>query len=182
MLSVIMGRSGPFAGQSVVLGDARLTFGRKSDNDVVIVSVNASRLHAEIVMEDGAYVLHDCDSKNGTYVNDTRVTRHELLPGDTIRIGDETFLFETQEALETVMDLSQLALPSADPVVDPGVLRVTVTGGGPVGLAFALLLEEALPDGGPAPAPTGPWSGRTRHRATSAAGRSSPCRAGSTWH
>ncbi|WP_030229405.1 FHA domain-containing protein, partial [Streptomyces sp. NRRL WC-3626] len=145
MLSVIVGSSGPFTGQSVVLGDAPLTFGRKSDNDVVIVSVSASRLHAEIVTEDGAYVLHDRGSRNGTYVNEQRVTRHELTPGDTIRIGDETFLFETQEAVETVMDLSQLALPRADAAVDPGVLRVTVSGGGPVGLAFALLLESALP-------------------------------------
>ncbi|QFQ95664.1 FHA domain-containing protein [Streptomyces phaeolivaceus] len=145
MLSVIVGRSGPFAGQSVVLGDAPLTFGRKSDNDVVIVSVSASRFHAEIVTENGAYVLRDRDSRNGTYVNELRVTRHELTPGDTIRIGDETFLFETQEAVETVMDLSQLALPRADAAANPGVLRVTVSGGGPVGLAFALLLEDALP-------------------------------------
>ncbi|POX62827.1 FHA domain-containing protein [Streptomyces sp. Ru62] len=145
MLSVIVGRTGPFTGQSVVLGDAPLTFGRKSDNDVVIVSVSASRLHAEIVTENGTYVLHDRGSRNGTYVNEQRVIRHELTPGDTIRIGDESFLFETQEAVETVMDLSQLALPRADETVDPGVLRVTVTGGGPVGLAFALLLEEALP-------------------------------------
>ncbi|BFO19699.1 hypothetical protein SHKM778_60870 [Streptomyces sp. KM77-8] len=67
-----------------------------------------------------------------------------MAPGDTIRIGDETFLFETQEAVETVMDLSQMDLPRAGAVVDPGVLRVTVSGGGPVGLAFALLVEEAL--------------------------------------
>ncbi|MFG2886426.1 FHA domain-containing protein [Streptomyces sp. NPDC048297] len=145
MLSVIVGRTGPFTGQSVVLGDAPLTFGRKSDNDVVIVSVSASRMHAEIRKEDGAYVLHDLGSRNGTQVNDEQVTRHELTPGDTIRIGDETFLFETQEAVETVMDLSQFALPRADVAVAPDVLRVTVAGGGPVGLAFALLLEEALP-------------------------------------
>lgn len=144
MLSVIVGRTGPFTGQSVVLGDAPLTFGRKSDNDVIIVSVSASRFHAEIVAENGAYILHDRGSRNGTFVNEQRVERHQLAPGDTIRIGDETFLFETQEAVETVMDLSQMDLPRAGAVVDPGVLRVTVSGGGPVGLAFALLLEEAL--------------------------------------
>lgn len=145
MSSVIVGRTGPFAGQSVVLGDAPLRFGRKSDNDVVIVSSRASRLHAEIVTEDGAFVLYDRDSRNGTSVNDRRVTRHVLEHGDSIGIGDETFLFETQEALETVMDLSQLDLPRADAPASPGELRVTVTGGGPVGLAFALLLEHALP-------------------------------------
>ncbi|MFJ6392265.1 FHA domain-containing protein [Streptomyces sp. NPDC091972] len=144
MLSVIVGRTGPFTGQSVVLGEAPLTFGRKSDNDIIIVSVSASRFHAEIVADNGAYILHDRDSRNGTFVNERRVERHELSPGDTIRIGDETFLFETQEAVETVMDLSQMDLPRANAAVDPGVLRVTVTGGGPVGLAFALLLEEAL--------------------------------------
>lgn len=145
MSSVIVGRTGPFAGQSVVLGDAPLRFGRKSDNDVIIVSSRASRLHAEIVTEDGAFVLYDRDSRNGTFVNDRRVTRHVLEHGDSIGIGDETFLFETQEALETVMDLSQLDLPRADARANPGELRVTVTGGGPVGLAFALLLEHALP-------------------------------------
>lgn len=144
MLSVIVGRTGPFTGQSVVLGEAPLTFGRKSDNDVIIVSVSASRFHAEITAENGTYVLRDRGSRNGTYVNEQRVELHELTPGDTIRIGDETFLFETQEAVETVMDLSQMDLPRANAVVDPGVLRVTVSGGGPVGLAFALLLEEAL--------------------------------------
>lgn len=144
MTSVIVGRTGPFAGQSVVLGSAPLRFGRKSDNDVIIVSVSASRLHTEIVEEDGAFVLHD-RSRNGTFVNDQRVTRHVLVPGDSIRIGDETFLFETQEAVETVMDLSQLDLPRANASANPGELRVTVSGGGPVGLAFALLLENALP-------------------------------------
>ncbi|MFE2644196.1 FHA domain-containing protein [Streptomyces nigra] len=128
----------------MVLGEAPLTFGRKSDNDVIIVSVSASRFHAEIIADNGAYVLHDRGSRNGTFVNEQRVERATLTPGDTIRIGDETFLFETQEAVETVMDLSQMDLPRANSVVDPGVLRVTVTGGGPVGLAFALLLEEAL--------------------------------------
>ncbi|WP_405984503.1 FHA domain-containing protein [Streptomyces sp. NBC_00872] len=144
MSSVIVGRTGPFAGQSAVLGGAPLRFGRKSDNDVIIVSANASRLHAEILTEDGAYVLHDRNSRNGTFVNDRRITRHVLVPGDSIRIGDETFLFETQEALETVL-VSHLESPRADSPADPGELRVTVTGGGPVGLAFALLLENALP-------------------------------------
>ena len=154
-----------------------LRFGRKSDNDVVIVDTKASRLHAEIVVEDGSYVLHDRDSRNGTHVNEQRVTRHVLASGDVIRIGDETFRFETQEAMETVMDLSQADLPPA-PAADPGLLRVTVVGGGPVGLAFALLLEDALGATSPSPSTTaaGPagapgWSGRTRRRATSAASR-----------
>ncbi|MEU6311483.1 FHA domain-containing protein [Streptomyces sp. NPDC047014] len=146
MPSVIVGRTGPFTGQSVVLGDAPLTFGRKSDNGVVIVSPSASRLHAEIVAEDAGFVLYDRDSRNGTYVNDRRVVRHALRPDDLVRIGDETFLYEAQDSAETVVvNLSQLDLPRLSAPADPGVLRVTVTGGGPVGLAFALSLDAILP-------------------------------------
>ncbi|MFC8710579.1 FHA domain-containing protein [Streptomyces sp. NPDC057197] len=145
MSSVIVGRTGPFTGQSLVLGAAALRFGRKSDNDVVIVSASASRLHAEIVLEGDTHVLHDRASKNGTYVNEQRVERHALSAGDIIRIGEETFLFDTEEAMETVMALAPPDPPRAEPVAGPGELRVTVAGGGPVGLAFALLLEDALP-------------------------------------
>ncbi|MGW2292061.1 FHA domain-containing protein [Streptomyces phaeochromogenes] len=127
----------------MVLSAAPVTFGRKSDNDVVIVSVSASRLHAEIVEEDAGFVLYD-RSRNGTFVNDQRVTRHVLRANDRIRIGEETFLFESQDAVETVMDLSLLDMPRAEASADPGLLRVTITGGGPVGLAFALTLENML--------------------------------------
>ncbi|MFJ6755589.1 FHA domain-containing protein [Streptomyces sp. NPDC091273] len=144
MASVIVGSTGPFAGQSVVLDGEPVSFGRKSDNTVVIVSPSASRLHAEILTEDAGYVLYDRDSRNGTFVNDQRVTRHVLRPNDCIRIGDETFLYEAQDAMETVMDLSLLDVPRPS-AADPGTLRVTITGGGPVGLAFALALDEMLP-------------------------------------
>ncbi|MEU5599588.1 FHA domain-containing protein [Streptomyces sp. NPDC020298] len=143
MPSVIVGQTGPFTGQSVVLSATPLTFGRKSDSGVVIVSVSASRLHAEIVEEDAGFVLYD-RSRNGTFVNDQRVTRHVLRADDRIRIGEETFLFESQDAMETVMDLSLLDMPRAKASADPGLLRVTITGGGPVGLAFALTLENML--------------------------------------
>ncbi|GHJ37350.1 FHA domain-containing protein [Streptomyces sp. TS71-3] len=145
MSSVIIGQNGPFSGQSVVLDSAPLTFGRKSDNGVVIVSQKASRLHAEIVEEDAGFVLYDRNSRNGTFVNDERITRHVLRPDDCIRIGDETFLYASQDAMETVMDLSHLdEAPRGAASDDPTVLHVTVTGGGPVGLAFALTLENML--------------------------------------
>ncbi|MFG2475742.1 FHA domain-containing protein [Streptomyces fagopyri] len=143
MPSVIVGQTGPFTGQSAVLSSAPLTFGRKSDNDVVIVSVSASRLHAEILEEDAGFVLYD-RSRNGTFVNDQRITRHALRANDRIRIGEETFLFESQDAMETVMDLSLLDMPRTQASDDPEQLRVTITGGGPVGLAFALTLENML--------------------------------------
>ncbi|MFF2520047.1 FHA domain-containing protein [Streptomyces sp. NPDC058086] len=144
MPSVIVGRTGPFTGQSVILSSAPLTLGRKGDSGVVIVSPSASRLHAEIVAEDADFVLYDRNSRNGTFVNDQRITRHVLRPNDCIQIGEETFLFEAQDAMETIMDLSLLDVPRVNASVASDVLRVTITGGGPVGLAFALTLESML--------------------------------------
>ena len=66
-------------------------------------------------------------------MNGTSVTVHQLQPGDEIQIGDEVFRFESG------------AGPGATRLVPAqNVLRVIVTGGGPVGLSFALLLEDLM--------------------------------------
>ncbi|WP_431964512.1 FHA domain-containing protein [Actinacidiphila sp. bgisy160] len=134
------------AGERFGIGDKPLTFGRKAGNTVVIASVSVSRLHAEVRREGHGFVLYDRGSSNGTRVNGERVTSHVLQPGDEIAIGDETFGFEAADAMETILDLSLLEalMPPAEPAEPGPVLRVTVAGGGPVGLAFALLLEDLM--------------------------------------
>ncbi|MCK2220296.1 FHA domain-containing protein [Actinomadura sp. ATCC 31491] len=121
-----------------------MTFGRRSDSTVVIASGRASRAHAEVRPDGGRYVLHDLGSRNGTLVNGARVVTHVLRPGDVITIGDEVFGFETAaDEADTIMD--RQPAPAAARAVDPAqVLRVTISGGGPVGLAFALLLDQLM--------------------------------------
>ncbi|WUD71004.1 FHA domain-containing protein [Streptomyces sp. NBC_00510] len=142
----IVGRRGSLAGERFGIGDKPLTFGRKAGNTVVIASVSVSRLHAEVRREGHGFVLYDRASSNGTRVNGERVTSHVLQPGDEISIGDETFGFEAADAMETILDLSLLEalMPPAEPEEPGPVLKVTVAGGGPVGLAFALLLENLM--------------------------------------
>jgi pSer/pThr/pTyr-binding forkhead associated (FHA) protein len=49
-----------------------------------------SRRHAEIEREHGQYVLRDCGSRNGTFVNGQRISEpHILRDGDEIQIGLE---------------------------------------------------------------------------------------------
>lgn len=123
-----------------------ITFGRRDDNSVVIASGRASRFHAEVRHEAGGYVLYDRGSRNGTLVNGSRVKSHVLRPGDLITIGDETFCFEASTEMETIVDalVLQSFIKSAV-CVEPGqVLHVTISGGGPVGLSFALLLENLM--------------------------------------
>lgn len=54
---------------------------------VVLSDQFMSSKHAEIKAEGGTWVLRDLGSTNGTYVNDKRVDRHELVDNDFIRFG-----------------------------------------------------------------------------------------------
>ncbi|MGW4160096.1 FHA domain-containing protein [Streptomyces sp. NPDC004788] len=142
----LVGHQGSLAGQQFPIGATPLTLGRNSDNSVVITVGNVSRFHAEVRRERHGFVLYDSGSSNGTRVNGTRVTSHELRPGDLVEIGTETFRFEAADAMETILDLSVLGpvTPSEATLAAGPVLNVTVTGGGPVGLSFALLLESLM--------------------------------------
>ncbi|MEU2237254.1 FHA domain-containing protein [Streptomyces vietnamensis] len=142
----LVGHQGSLAGQQFPIGATPLTLGRNGDNSVVITVGNVSRFHAEVRRERHGFVLYDSGSSNGTRVNGTRVTSHELQPGDLIEIGTETFRFEAADAMETILDLSVLGpvAPSEATLAAGPVLNVTVTGGGPVGLSFALLLESLM--------------------------------------
>ena len=54
----------------------------------------ASREHAQLSIEDGSVVLRDL-SKNGTYVNDKRMTQpQKLRTNDRIRFHTQTYIFE----------------------------------------------------------------------------------------
>ena len=64
------------------------SLGRSPENDIVIVDDSVSRRHAVIDCQPDRLVLRDLDSKNGTFVNQVRLTRpHLLKSGDQIHIG-----------------------------------------------------------------------------------------------
>jgi len=68
----------------------KMVLGRDSTCDIAIQDRKASRIHAEIVFEDGKYFLIDKNSTNGSYVNGDRVTRQVLATGDVIILGSST--------------------------------------------------------------------------------------------
>ena len=75
-----------------------LRIGRASGNDLVLQDLNVSRSHASIVRRsDGLYVL-DAGGKNGTYVNDRRITEPALLrAGDRVRLGSTVLIVNGSE-------------------------------------------------------------------------------------
>lgn len=74
------------------------TIGREPGAHLSINDPTVSRRHAQIACIGQRYMLHDLDSKNGTFVNDTRLDPDEvwiLNPNDRIRFGKGmTFIFQ----------------------------------------------------------------------------------------
>lgn len=73
------------------------TMGRSSDNDVVVEDLYVSRRHCAILVHhDGSCVLHDTASKNGTYLNGSKIPGPTpLRAGDEIRICNKQYKFCT---------------------------------------------------------------------------------------
>jgi hypothetical protein len=138
----IVGLEGDLADVRFAIGEAPVTFGREEDNDVVITDPLASRWHAELQQEADGYVLADRHSSNGTWVNGAAITTQYLRSGDEIMIGDQKFRFEVSDPRATILRTGP-GTP-AEPVDPASVLRVIVSGGGPVGLTFALLLADLM--------------------------------------
>jgi len=90
------------------LGRKSITIGRGIDANVMIVDKLASRIHCGVSYKDGNYFLRDCDSRNGTFVNDSLIKVCRIKPGDRIRVGDMVFSVEASRRKGTVMVLREL--------------------------------------------------------------------------
>ena len=71
----------------VVLDKPAFTIGRRSANDLQLTGTDVSRDHAEILRNDGQYLVRDRGSRCGTYVNGAQVTEKRLSHGDRIQVG-----------------------------------------------------------------------------------------------
>jgi serine/threonine protein kinase len=78
----------------------KLYLGRSLENDIVLDTDAASRIHARIVLEgtalgmDNRYLVEDLNSNNGTYVNGLSIRNPYLLQDrDKIQIGDYVIEF-----------------------------------------------------------------------------------------
>ena len=85
---------GPRAGESVPLDASRpARLGRRDNNDIVLTDEKASGKHAEIVREDGGWVLRDLDSTNGTLMDGKSVREVALTSGDIFQVGKTRMCF-----------------------------------------------------------------------------------------
>jgi ribosomal protein S27E len=71
----------------------RTTIGRSPDCGIFLDDVTVSRRHAVLLERDGAHVIEDLGSLNGTYVNRRRIDSAELSDGDEVQIGKYRLTF-----------------------------------------------------------------------------------------
>lgn len=82
---------GPLVNTVIPLGTHQITLGRAPDSTLVIDDDYASSRHARLYPSDGAWIIEDLGSTNGTWIDRTRITSPTvLLPGVPVRIGRTT--------------------------------------------------------------------------------------------
>lgn len=87
------------AGIVHVLG-RRTSIGRTPDNDLRIEAEFISRHHAVVLVGAERTVVEDLNSTNGVFVNDVKVTRHELSEGDLVTIGQTSFRYVVKPGVD----------------------------------------------------------------------------------
>lgn len=86
--------SGETAGTSIPLLDAEYTVGRHRDNKVQLIDPGVSGFHARVFRGTDGYVVEDLKSRNGTWLNGSRVFHATLSHGDVLRLGNTDVVFE----------------------------------------------------------------------------------------
>lgn len=70
------------------------TIGRSPTNTIVLESTFISTEHTRILFRDRSLWVEDMDSRNGTLVNQTRITQPvAVTPGTILQVGDVRFKF-----------------------------------------------------------------------------------------
>jgi len=115
--------------QELLLSGGTVTIGRQPDNIIRIDNPAVSGHHARIYAVGDHYVIEDCESFNGTYVNGQRVNKAELKHGDNLTIGKHTIEFRDEVrqivgATNVTSGSTSVRLPKP-PQLDPTVVLDT---------------------------------------------------------
>jgi adenylate cyclase len=124
---------GDSRGKTVRL-QAETVIGRNADNGLCLQDGSVSRQHAVIRQKDNYFVIVDCGSANGSFVNKRSLHRHvpqPLYEGDEIAIGSSRMLFrsEGQDPLGAKKKITAATLTFADAakLAHSGGLTMTFT-------------------------------------------------------
>jgi len=88
--------------QIIKLEKETVRLGRLQDNDIVLDDVFVSRQHAEVAKKGNRYIIKDCKSRYGTFINGAKITKTELNYGDEIQVGNTVITFVDEKTLDHI--------------------------------------------------------------------------------
>ncbi len=91
----IVAQNGNHRGEDFRIYDGKNIIGTAADCDIVITDPFLSAKHCTIRHENGNFQVTDLDSMNGTFVNQKRCTKTDLIDNDTVRLGRTEFKFKS---------------------------------------------------------------------------------------
>jgi FHA domain-containing protein len=86
--------SGDKKGERFDIRGNEVNLGRGAECEVVLDNDTVSKSHAKIRNEDGKYILYDLASRNGTFLNDKKISKAQLRDGDEIALGELKMVFK----------------------------------------------------------------------------------------
>jgi predicted component of type VI protein secretion system len=89
--------------KEVLLEKDEYTFGRKSDNDIVIEHPTISGHHGKIRKDGDRFKLEDLNSTNGTFINGKRVKTGEIKDRDQIGVAGHILDFYMDDSVKIEM-------------------------------------------------------------------------------
>jgi hypothetical protein len=73
--------------------------GRDPEADFTLPHPSVSFTHCEFILSNDGVFVRDCDSTNGTFVNNELVKAAHLQPGQSVRLGDVELTVESTDAI-----------------------------------------------------------------------------------
>ena len=89
--------TGSDTGKTIPILSERTMVGRGEACDIIAIDPEVSRKHCSIELREGQYWVFDLMSLNGTFVNDTKISKNALSDGDEIRLANFSMKFRTGE-------------------------------------------------------------------------------------
>jgi len=107
------------ARREVPLSSTPFRIGRQTGTELTLRDSRISRQQAQIISENGKFILEDLGSRHGTFVNGQKINRHELHTNDTIEFGvPESYqvIFQSEETgLEDLLHLVESSASRQSP-------------------------------------------------------------------
>lgn len=92
-------KNGPHKGTELELSGESLIIGRDEvPGGLQILDQGVSRRHAEVFRIGEMFFIRDLGSRNGTFVNEEKISEELLRVGDEVKIGSTVCLFEDRRA------------------------------------------------------------------------------------